>query len=121
MHNAYKYIDLQYIEEMADGCPDFLREVVELFIHQVEEYIQILDSSIEANDFDSVKRIIHKSKSAMGVVGISKLSAMLNTYDNKKLSIADKDELMQFLKEFKNITYLAIDELKDVLDKNQIK
>lgn len=112
----YKYINLKYLEEMSDDCPEFLTEVIQLFKKQVFEYISALENALSNNNFDEIKRIVHKSKSAMGVVGVSCLNVSLNKYDNKVLSLDDRADLVLFVDEYKKTTFLAVAELDDVLE-----
>ena len=68
-------IDMEWLFDFAEGNPETLRDIIDLYLGQTAEQIQKLTSVIQAADLRETERIAHScagSSAACGIVGLSK-------------------------------------------------
>ena len=70
--------DLSYLRNMTDGNPELIREMIEIFLDQVNEYIREMQQSYEQKNWQALSRIAHKAKSSVVIMGMHNLADMLN-------------------------------------------
>ncbi len=69
-----EYINLDYINTIADGNDELLKELSEIFITQVNEIMEILNEAIEQENTETLKQAAHKIKSSLRTFGVKKLA-----------------------------------------------
>ena len=79
--------DLNYLKTMSGGDSKFIREMIDLFREQIEEYKIIMPELLEKKDYDGLSKIAHKAKSSVAVMGMSQVSELL-----KELEILTNEE-----------------------------
>ena len=57
--------DLSYLKTITGGDPKFIREMIDLFREQIQEYKSIMPDLLEKKDYDSLSKIAHKAKSSV--------------------------------------------------------
>ncbi|MBA3704527.1 MAG: Hpt domain-containing protein [Bacteroidetes bacterium] len=109
--------NLFYLNELAKGDPDFVKEMIDIFLVDNKEEIQVLEKSIQNQDYLSIKEIAHKMKSTVAFVGIDKL--IENELGEIERLTLDKSEIQKieglFVK-VKDICQKAAEELKPKLE-----
>lgn len=78
--------DLDYLKTMAGDDPVFIREMIDIFKEQVEEYKVIMVELLEKSDFQNLSKAAHKAKSSVAVMGMTKEADLL-----KKLELLAKE------------------------------
>jgi len=113
--SIYKVINLSYLNDIADGDKEFIREILGIFVDQMPGEEIRLREAIAAEDWQMVRNVAHKVKSSTGNLGIKK------AYDNfaeieeraqKKLNL---DTLPALIDETLELCRLAMGEVDDVL------
>jgi len=79
--------DLNYLKTMSGGDPKFIREMIDLFREQVQEYNSIMPGLLENKDYDSLAKLAHKAKSSVAVMGMNEVADLL-----KELEILASEE-----------------------------
>jgi HPt (histidine-containing phosphotransfer) domain-containing protein len=79
--------DLNYLKTMSGGDSKFIREMIDLFREQVEEYKIIMPELLQKKDYDGLSKIAHKAKSSVAVMGMSQVADLL-----KELEIITHEE-----------------------------
>jgi HPt (histidine-containing phosphotransfer) domain-containing protein len=107
--------DLNYLKSMSGGDPRFIREMIDLFREQIEEYRTIMPELLDNEDYDGLSKIAHKAKSSVAIMGMTKVADLL-----KELEILthDKIEVERYrplVTHFLEQSELAIAELDDSL------
>ncbi len=82
----YNYIDLTYLEGVADGDMDIIKELVKIFIDQLPEFRDGFEESYIGQDWMNIAGIAHKAKSSVVSMGMKDLG---NT-DLKNLELVAK-------------------------------
>jgi HPt (histidine-containing phosphotransfer) domain-containing protein len=71
MKQTFQYIDLTYLNSIADNNMDIIKELIEIFIDQVPEFTDGLIKSFSQNDWNQVAAIAHKAKSSVISMGMN--------------------------------------------------
>ncbi len=109
--------DLSYIREMAGDSKDILVEMITIFVSQVPEFIEELNSCYEKADWYNLSMIAHKAKSSVSIMGMNNQAEAL-----KELELLAKDQkeidkykgiIQQFIKDCK----IAVEELESIKNK----
>ncbi len=73
MTEPNKLVDLSYLEELSGGDPDYIAQVVSIFLeHSGRDLLQLNRlATKKIKDWDQIYRQAHKLKSGLGVVKIT--------------------------------------------------
>ncbi|MBS1780823.1 MAG: Hpt domain-containing protein [Bacteroidetes bacterium] len=91
--NDYKYIDLEYIYDMADGDNDFMVEIIGNFLEAMGPNMQKLYDAIATNDRESIIFLAHKLKGSFRFVGCNREGAMMEQIEELIGSDVDISEI----------------------------
>ena len=80
--------NLSYLKSMSNGNVIFIKEMVDIFREQIEEYITEMPKLLAKADYDNLSKMAHKAKSSVAIMGMSKETKLLN-----KLEIKAKDKI----------------------------
>lgn len=71
-------VDLTFLNEMAGGDPEFIRDMIQLFTEKIPQQSEQMELAFQNNDHDSVKRLAHNMKSSMDIFMLQDLSNCLS-------------------------------------------
>lgn len=105
--------DLNYLKTMSGGDSKFIREMIDLFREQIDEYKSIMPELLQNKDYEGLSKIAHKAKSSVAVMGMIQVSELLKeleviTHEGKEV---ERYETM--ISHFIEQSELAITELED--------
>ncbi len=107
--------DLDYLRTMSGGDSKFIREMVDLFRDQIEEYKLLMPELLRKKDYDNLSKMAHKAKSSVAVMGMKKAAEQLKDLE----ILASKEEQVEqyefLVNEFLEQSQLALVELDDTL------
>lgn len=69
--------DLNYLSEMTGSKKNLMLEIINLFLMQVPEELEVLSKAIATTDYAAIKSISHGMKSTVSVMGITILAPVL--------------------------------------------
>ncbi|MGK7392696.1 MAG: PAS domain S-box protein [Candidatus Cyclobacteriaceae bacterium M2_1C_046] len=104
--------NLSYLISLTDGDRIFMKEMINLFLAQASEELEIISKSIENNDLDQVKKYAHKLKSSTGMVGANRMSELLREMENMQ---QNKKDCKQLFIQIKANYDQVMDELDHIL------
>jgi HPt (histidine-containing phosphotransfer) domain-containing protein len=64
MSEKFKYINLGYIEEISGGDKDFKKELIQIFLKQVPEFISNMHQFLTNNEKSNLAKEAHTAKSS---------------------------------------------------------
>lgn len=67
--------NLDKINEMADGDQDFINSVISVFLEEVPQDLQDLETAIENKDYEVVYKMAHKIKPNVDLLGMEQTRA----------------------------------------------
>ena len=107
-----KLINFKYLKDFAEGDDSFIKNMISIFLENTPETMAIILKSNKNDDIKTLKEEIHKLKSSISLLGISKASESIaiieNEIETNPLSEKRKEEVV-YLNE---ICRLAIKELE---------
>lgn len=111
---AEQLVDFTYLNEFADGDADFIQKMVSLFLHNAPESLAIIQLSNSIDDIKVLKTEVHKLKSSISLLGITKASKSIEIIENEielnPLGQRRKDEVDNF----HTICQLVFNELETI-------
>jgi HPt (histidine-containing phosphotransfer) domain-containing protein len=104
--------DLNYLKTMSGGDSKFIREMINLFREQIEEYKSIMPELLEKKDYDSLSKIAHKAKSSVAVMGMTQVADQLKELEILANEQKEVDRYESLISHFLEQSELAITELE---------
>jgi HPt (histidine-containing phosphotransfer) domain-containing protein len=109
----YRFINTEYIESVAGGDNETVRELVTMFSEQVVEVGREMRQLFKKGDYHSLGLLAHKAKSSVSIMGMSELSTMLKTFELQAKENKETDRYESYIAKFENDTKSAIGELEN--------
>ncbi|RBN51666.1 response regulator [Flavobacterium psychrolimnae] len=107
-----KLINFKYLKDFAEGDDSFIKNMISIFLENTPETMALILKSNKNDDIKTLKEEIHKLKSSISLLGITKASESIaiieNEIETNPLSEKRKEEVV-YLNE---ICQLAIKELE---------
>jgi response regulator RpfG family c-di-GMP phosphodiesterase len=109
-----KLINFKYLNEFADGDPDFVGKMVSLFLNNAPPALQTIRESNAMDDIKVLKAEVHKLKSSIGLLGIEKASKSIEIIENEIEVNPLGQKRLEEVKILCEICQFAIQELETV-------
>jgi HPt (histidine-containing phosphotransfer) domain-containing protein len=108
--------DLKYLQQMTGNDSTMMKEMIELFLHQVAEMRADIELLVENKNWMELSRLAHKIKSSALVMGIGQMAD-----DMKELELLAKagkniEQYPDYIARFNTMTDLTAVELSAYLD-----
>jgi len=108
----YKNIDTSYLEEISEGKFDFIKDIVDIFNVQVDEFLFNFHALYEKKEIALLKKSIHKAKSAFSIIGSHSIVNELKYFEEASNELFLNGKFEIFLESF----HVKCDEIKIELD-----
>ena len=105
--------DLNYLKTMSGGDSKFIREMIDLFREQIDEYKSIMPELLKNKDYDGLSKIAHKAKSSVAVMGMSQVAELLKELEIITIDRKEVERYESMISHFLEQSKLAIIELED--------
>ncbi len=110
-----KLINLDYLKDMAGENKEIIAEMIEMFIDQIPIYIANINNALINEDWKNLKLHVHSVKSTVAIVGMNKLRAYMQEFENAVKAQEQKEKYPEMLAHFISQTNKGIAELKEIL------
>ncbi len=104
--------DLTYLKSLASDDESFIRDMINIFKEQFEEYAQEMPEMLKKTDFSNLSKMAHKAKSSVAVMGMSAVAEMLQKLEIHAKIGEQSDVYGEIIQNFLDQTRLAIEELE---------
>ena len=104
--------DLNYLKTMSGGDSTFIREMIDLFREQIEEYKISMPELLEKKDYDGLSKIAHKAKSSVAVMGMVEVADLLKELEILAHDQKNMERCEPLITHFLEQSELAINELE---------
>jgi HPt (histidine-containing phosphotransfer) domain-containing protein len=111
-----KVTDLAYLTEASADNKTFLKEMIEIFLKQTPGLITGLHAASKEKDWTEFRRIMHKIKPSIAMMGIHELEADIIKIDNAVKKGIDVEQLPLLLQRFEDICTRSYKELQTELE-----
>ncbi len=110
-----KYTDLTYLKEVTGGETEFMKDMINIFIEQVPEFIENMENHNNNGNYIDLGKEAHKAKSSVIILGMNELGVKM-----KELQIlTEKNEAvssyLSYIDEFKTQCNGAVKELQELM------
>ena len=105
--------DLEYLKTMSGGDAVFIREMIDLFREQIDEYKQLMPELLRNKDYDSLSKMAHKAKSSAAVMGMKNVADLLKDLEILANKEEEVDRYESLVNEFLQQSELAVLELEN--------
>lgn len=111
-HSHHKrIIDMSFLDEMSGGDPEFMKDMIGLFIEKIPAQSAQLEEAFKNTDYDNVKKLAHNMKSSMDIFMLQDLSNCLSIIEEEASSGKFTAETLDKV----NIFSCGIDEVVKIL------
>jgi HPt (histidine-containing phosphotransfer) domain-containing protein len=110
-----KVTDLTYLTEASANNKFFLKEMIEIFLKQTPGLIGGLHQTSKEGDWTEFKKIMHKIKPSITMMGIHELEADIIKIDNAVKKGIEIEQLPGLLQKFEDICKISYEELRGEL------
>ena len=104
--------DLSYLKSLASDDESFIRDMINIFNEQIEEYKTEMPVLLENADYDKLSMMAHKAKSSVAVMGMSAEAEILQKLEIMAKSGDGVDRYGKMIEQILEKMDAAIDELE---------
>jgi len=104
--------NLNYLRTITEGDTGTMREIIDLFIEQVPEFIGKLKKHLKEEKYTELGNEAHKAKSSVMIMGMEDLGHDLKALQLATISGSQKDTYAQHVNRFEKECLSAVKELK---------
>ena len=110
MSAVFKEINLSYLESIADGDREIIKELIVIFLEQIPEFTEGMQSAFEKEDWRVLAGLAHKAKSSVLSMGMNDLGNI----DLKNLELIAKTFRIEVLDQSQTKTEREAEELENL-------
>ncbi|HZY79974.1 MAG TPA: ATP-binding protein [Cyclobacteriaceae bacterium] len=97
-HNGTETIDLSYLKKVTSNNDAFLKDMIVTFLETMPKSINEIRTSINAKDWESLARAVHKIKPSLAMMGLNKtrdVGAMIEMSSKDRTDLQKLPEITQ--------------------------
>lgn len=95
-------VNFSYLNEMSGRNPEFIKEMIGIFVTKIPEELESLEGALNSDDYDLVKKITHNMRSSLSLFMLEELFACLNPIEKEALTGNFTTESHQCFSNLKN-------------------
>lgn len=111
----YKFINTEYLEMVAGGDNELLKELISMFRDQVAEFNAEMSLLFNDKNYQALGRLAHKAKSSVAIMGMDSLANMLKTFELQAVDGKNTEKYEAYISRFESDTLSALEELDDLV------
>ncbi len=104
--------DLSYLKSLANNDESFIRDMINIFKEQFEEYRIEMPDLLEKSDFNNLSKMAHKAKSSVAVMGMTSEADILQKLEILSKTGKQSEDYAEMINIFITQTSEAISELE---------
>ncbi len=98
---------------MSGGNNEVMKEMIDIFIEQVDEISNNMYLALKEKDWLSLSRLAHKAKSSVAIMGMSELEGELKKLERIAGEGKEVDTFKSLVEKFNEDSRIAVEELKN--------
>ncbi len=107
--------NMNYLESIADGNREFIDEMVNMFVDQIDDHLDALNEGVNKENYADIAAAAHKVKPVLGYVGIDLERASIREIEHMAKTSAPLSEISQKILKLSELIELAKVELQNYL------
>lgn len=104
--------NLDYLENISGGDPDFVKDMIHTFIINVPEDLEKIKNWVTIKNWQKVGEDSHRFASSLLFLGLDNLKTIANTIEDLGIKQSDVDNIPALIDQLEKGCYHIIDELK---------
>jgi HPt (histidine-containing phosphotransfer) domain-containing protein len=104
--------NLEYLRAMTDEDHEIIRQMIELFLIQVPDFIKNLNILYQTGQYSALGKEAHKAKSSLQIMGMTELELEMKRFILKTLNGTDVESYPGYIRNFEIQCEAAVTELK---------
>lgn len=108
-----KFLNFDYIENIAENDVDLKNELLQLFIKQLSETRIYFNKYLIEKNYDMLSSVAHKTKSSVAMFGIDSLKKDMEQLENDTKERKNKNEYAKIIERFSTLSQQILNEIKD--------
>ncbi len=127
VESNYQYIDLDLLKENTFDDVSIMKEIMELFLEIIDEYVEALTSQVSTKKWQSLFQATHKIKPNINMFGISELKSTIlqlesNFKNEQNLETTNRlvNDCLAILKEVKVEIQAELKAINNISNKNHV-
>ena len=104
--------DLSYLEQMTEGDQGLIKELIEIFSTQVEEYSDQLQKFLDEKNWTELGKLAHKAKSSVAIVGMKEQAENLKELEILAIEGRQTEKYQEMVDFFREECKIAVSELQ---------
>ncbi len=112
----FKFINVDYIEEVCDNASELIREMAEIFRDQVDEFGTELKELHDNKKYYELGLLAHKAKSSIAIMGMDDMAHKLKELELNAKEGIKPETYPALIEEFSRQTEEAMKELDIYLE-----
>ena len=104
--------DLNYLKTMSGGDASFIREMIDLFREQIDEYKLIMPELLQKKKYVELSKVAHKAKSSVAVMGMTEAAELLKELEILAQGGLEVEQYGRMISEFLEQSQPALEELE---------
>jgi HPt (histidine-containing phosphotransfer) domain-containing protein len=112
----YKFINTEYLEMVAGGDSDLLKELISMFSDQVSEFNSEMKIRLREKNYHALGNLAHKAKSSVAIMGMDSLANMLKNFELQAKEDKNTDKYETYISRFESDTKSALEELNALIN-----
>ncbi len=117
MSDNYKYIDLGYINKIADGNIKIIKRLLKSYIRSIPGYIKEMNMTFNSSSWHLLGNAAYRAKDIMPIVGLKQFALDLYDLDMLCREAKDVEAIKKLVDKFSIEGKEAVEEIKDALSK----
>ncbi len=113
----YKFIKTDYLEMVASGDNELVKELVIMFREQVTEMYSEMKTHLTNKDYQALGLLAHKAKTSVAIMGMDDLAEILKNFELQAKEGKDPQEYESYIDRFGDDTKSALVELDTLINK----
>jgi HPt (histidine-containing phosphotransfer) domain-containing protein len=97
----YKYIDLNYLNDLALGSKDFIEDMISSFLKNTPESLVRMETALVKNDWEQIGKIAHKVKTSFTFMGMEETVVKAKTLQDYGLKTTNQEEIPGLISDIK--------------------
>lgn len=114
---SYKYVNIDQLNEMAEGSNELIHDLINMFFKQVPVFSEQLDTLYKNGDFIALGKLAHKIKGSVAMMGISELADYMRELEYLAKDSAKTEKYPELISKYNSISANAVEELKDIINR----
>lgn len=112
MNTDFQFINLSYLELMADGDTDMKLTMLEMLLDEVPAEMEKMEALIQDENWEELKGVSHKMKSTLSFIGNDRLTHANQQVEDIAKSEKGTERLPELIATLLDLYPKAVEELK---------